>query len=99
MQDSGATIVGGFRQWLKQGRAVRKGEHGLMIWVPLLRKSGDSIAGESGESEPDDVRFMPGTVFDISQTAAIGSGATAAESAESAESIYSDQSPVGSTTS
>ena len=33
-----ATIVGGFKQWLKAGRCVRKGEHGLSIWVPATHK-------------------------------------------------------------
>src|SRR5689334_25449227 len=34
VQCPSATIVGGFRQWKKQGRAVKKGEHGHMIWCP-----------------------------------------------------------------
>ena len=29
-----ASMVGGFRQWKDKGRSVKKGEHGLMIWVP-----------------------------------------------------------------
>src|SRR5262249_5129698 len=33
-----ASMVGGFRQWLDKGRAVRKGEHGLMIWLPTKGK-------------------------------------------------------------
>ena len=45
MQRDNATIVGGFQQWLKQGRAVRKGEHGLSIWVPTQFKV-------KGEPEP-----------------------------------------------
>jgi antirestriction protein ArdC len=59
------TIVGGFRQWLKNGRAVRKGEHGFAIWIPVKPRA------EEGEDEPsggDGVRFFMGTVFDISQT-------------------------------
>lgn len=34
-QSPNATVVGGFRQWIKAGRGVRKGEHGMAIWVPL----------------------------------------------------------------
>jgi hypothetical protein len=35
LQRPGATVLGGFRQWLKHGRAVRKGERGISIWVPI----------------------------------------------------------------
>lgn len=60
------TIVGGFKQWLSQGRVVKKGEHGMAIWFPSVKKNGN---GETEEDEPDDkLRFMLGTVFDISQT-------------------------------
>lgn len=70
----GASVLGGFRQWLKQGRAVRKGEHGAMIWVPCGAKKDSTELGvgepttstESGE--PEDRRFIIGTVFDIGQT-------------------------------
>src|SRR5438067_10467069 len=34
-----ASMVGGFRQWQAHGRSVKKGEHGLMIWVPTTRKT------------------------------------------------------------
>jgi hypothetical protein len=27
------SMVGGFRQWLRNGRQVRKGEKGLGIWI------------------------------------------------------------------
>lgn len=64
MQNPTATIVGGFRQWLDQGRCVRKGEHGMMIWVPTFKKSD----GESGEGEGEKKGFIVGTIFDISQT-------------------------------
>lgn len=60
MQCPTATIVGGFRQWINNGRAVRKGEHGITIWVPAFKK-GD-------EGQPDEKRFVMGTIFDVSQT-------------------------------
>ena len=60
MQCPSATIVGGFKQWLKAGRVVSKGEHGISIWIP------SGVKGEDGQ--PDDVRFLSGTVFDVSQT-------------------------------
>ncbi len=61
-QNPTASMVGGFRQWINAGRAVRKGERGLMIWIPTAAKR----EGELDDSE--DVRFLMGTVFDISQT-------------------------------
>ena len=51
-----ATIVGGFRQWLAAGRCVRKGQHGLTIWVPLKSK------------DETETKFIAGAVFDVSQT-------------------------------
>ena len=58
-----ATIVGGFKQWLRAGRCVRKGEHGLAIWVPTVKKDADTDNAET--------RFVMGTVFDCSQTDAL----------------------------
>lgn len=62
-QRDDATIVGGFRQWLAAGRAVRKGERGLAIWAPSGRK-------EESDDEGEDTRpgFVMVTVFDVSQT-------------------------------
>lgn len=70
MQNPGATVVGGFRQWIKSGRAVRKGEHGMAIWVPLKRGAKDDGEQDSG----DECRFILGTVFDVSQTSEIETG-------------------------
>jgi len=67
------TMVGGFRKWIKQGRAVKKGEHGFMIWVPS-KKNGNEDKPENyqtpGTSEPSDSNlfFLTGTVFDVAQT-------------------------------
>ena len=66
------TLVGGFRQWRKHGRQVRKGEHGLMIWFPKM-VTGHSEEPSRGEEEAE-VRFYAGTVFDIAQTEEIGQG-------------------------
>jgi hypothetical protein len=72
-----ASMVGGFRQWKAHGRSVRKGEHGLMIWVPTARTTdaeptateGAPAAG-AGEAEGEGKRagFVMGTVFDVTQT-------------------------------
>lgn len=64
-----ATIVAGFRQWLKAGRAVRKGETGVSIRIPL--KSGDKDSDGDGASEDalsGGLHFGVATVFDICQT-------------------------------
>ena len=73
------TILGGFAEWKKQGRAVRKGEHGYMIWIPIgIRKEEVPAVDTNGElttmlqEAGSDVHFTIGTVFDISQTEEIG---------------------------
>lgn len=71
-----ASVLGGFQQWLKQGRAVQKGQHGAMIWVPIGGKSvnepttaqAEVVLPEESHGDSD-TRFVVGTVFDISQTA------------------------------
>ena len=63
-QSSGVpTMVGGFKQWQRAGRQVKRGEHGLMIWYPSRRASKDS----DDSTEPE-LKFFVGTVFDIGQT-------------------------------
>jgi hypothetical protein len=62
------TIVGGFQQWKKAGRIVRKGEHGFLIFVPSKAKQEDNSEMISDE---EDVHFFTATVFDISQTEVI----------------------------
>lgn len=60
-----ATLVGGFKQWKKAGRSVRKGEHGLSLWCPFRAKDGEAVADQD---EGGKVRFGMGIVFDVSQT-------------------------------
>lgn len=61
-QRPGVTVLGGFAQWLKQKRCVRKGERGILIWIPR-------VLPNKGEAETETrVAFFMGTVFDISQT-------------------------------
>jgi len=54
------TVVGGYQQWKRAGKQVKKGEHGYMIWFPAGPKDED---GELISAET----FYTGTVFDISQ--------------------------------
>jgi len=62
-QSPTASIVGGFAQWRKLGRAVRKGEHGIAIWVPRFAGKGE---GQEDAGSPEG--FMVGYVFDVTQT-------------------------------
>jgi hypothetical protein len=61
-QKKGVSIVGGFQQWKKAGRIVRKGEKALAIFCPASRKT------EEGETSDSPSFFFTGSVFDISQT-------------------------------
>ena len=65
-----ATVVGGFKQWRKAGRCVRKGEHGAAIWIPI----GSIVDEKTGKER---AKFTIGTVFDISQTDPINAEAEA----------------------
>jgi N-terminal domain of anti-restriction factor ArdC len=69
-----ATVVAGFREWLAQGRAVRKGEHGIKILAPsrYAADAGEDESSETaGEASADHMRFVFVTVFDIAQTDAL----------------------------
>jgi len=66
IQNPEATIVGGLNQWIKNGRTVRKCEHGFSIWIPVNKAGIHS--GANIEEELDEVQFGSGPVFDIMQT-------------------------------
>ncbi len=59
-----ATRVAGFRRWLELKRFVRKGEKGIPILAPCVRKKSD----DDSEKAPDAITFRVVYVFDISQT-------------------------------
>jgi hypothetical protein len=65
--------VAGFRAWLKLGRCVRKGEHGIRIAARVTPKKADPTA-EAPEPEQTEgrdrrpVRFTTVAVFGLSQT-------------------------------
>lgn len=75
-QKPSATVVGGFRQWKQNGRSVKKGEHGMMIWCPIMpgQNAGDTPQPSDVDGQFDDEkpRFIIGTVFDVSQTCELG---------------------------
>ena len=61
-QMESVTIVGGYQQWKRAGRQVKKGEHGLAIWVP------SRTSNDENTPDDDDLYFFGATVFDITQT-------------------------------
>jgi hypothetical protein len=73
MQNPDATYVAGFQRWKELGRFVNKGEHGIMILAPIVRrtKAADE-ASESVDDEPQGAKSVCGFravyVFDVSQT-------------------------------
>lgn len=63
-----ATNVAGFHTWHNLGRFVKKGEKGILILAPIVRrKIENSEQGETDESATA-VGFRAAYVFDISQT-------------------------------
>jgi hypothetical protein len=71
-QKPGATVVGGIRQWRAAGRYISGGKGcGLALWIPTgAKRNGD--APEEVSEEGDTVRFLLGTVFDVSDTSEFG---------------------------
>jgi len=59
------SVVGGFKQWKKAGRQVRKGEHGFSIWFPSVKKDKPE---DDEQVEQEYIRMGLGTVFDVTQT-------------------------------
>ena len=60
-QKTDATCVRGYGGWKKEGRQVKRGEKGILIFSPILKK------GKEG-AERTCVGFRAGYVFDLSQT-------------------------------
>lgn len=72
--------AGGFRQWLKAGRIVKRGEHAAgVIFVPLCRHRPENNPGSANPEALDDaatkiddsVKFKLVPVFSIEQTDSI----------------------------
>ena len=67
-QKPAASYIAGFHAWHKLGRFVKKGEKGILILAPMIRKNTERIREtEPGESSTV-VGFRTAYVFDISQT-------------------------------
>jgi antirestriction protein ArdC len=67
-----ASLVMGFKKWQEHGRYVKKGEHGIMILAPSRYKktgAGALTTEEGGDAEEEyALRFVPVSVFDVTQT-------------------------------
>jgi antirestriction protein ArdC len=65
-----ATRVAGFKAWLKLGYAVRRGEHGILIWAPCTPSKRKIREWKAAGSDPKDrprTFFRLAAVFDRSQ--------------------------------
>lgn len=66
-QKPNASYVAGFRTWNALGRFVKKGEKGIMILAPIVRRTADDEE-ERKEASRNIAGFRAAYVFDISQT-------------------------------
>ena len=65
-QKPNASYVAGFRAWNQLGRFVKKGEKGIMILAPIVRRKPDNSDDEKESSLI--AGFRAAYVFDVSQT-------------------------------
>jgi hypothetical protein len=63
-----ATHVAGFHSWNKFGRFVKKGEKGILILAPIVRRKNESTEQSETDESSTAVGFRAAYVFDISQT-------------------------------
>lgn len=97
-QFAAVSVVGGFWQWKRAGRKIKKGETALSLWIPAKGKKSDGngaeapaeeIVTEGAEGETTTggrARFIVGSVFDITQT----EPDTTADDAQGAAEIVTD---------
>jgi len=67
-QKPAATHVAGFHTWHKLGRFVKKGEKGILILAPIVRRKNESAEQNETDESSTAVGFRAAYVFDISQT-------------------------------
>ena len=67
-QKPAATHVAGFNAWHKLGRFVKKGEKGIMILAPVVRRKAENTEPADTDESSTGVGFRAAYVFDISQT-------------------------------
>lgn len=69
-QEAVPGIFGGFQQWRKVGRKVKKGEHGFSICFPMMRHQKEEQMTELMKEERP--RFAMVSVFHFDQTEQMG---------------------------
>lgn len=68
MQKPTATHVAGFHAWHKLGRFVKKGEKGIMILAPVVRRKAENAGQTETDESSTSVGFRAAYVFDVAQT-------------------------------
>jgi antirestriction protein ArdC len=70
IQKPEATYVAGFHRWKELGRFVKKGEKGILILAPLVRRKKSDEEGPASDEDSDRnvFGFRAVYVFDVSQT-------------------------------
>jgi len=63
-QKPNATHVAGFHSWHKLGRFVKKGEKGIMILAPIVRRKTESKEQNETDESSTAVGFRAAYVFD-----------------------------------
>ena len=66
-QKSNGSYVAGFRTWNELGRFVKKGEKGILILAPVVRRKSENEEDQE-ESSTSVAGFRTAYVFDVSQT-------------------------------
>jgi antirestriction protein ArdC len=66
-QKPNASYVAGFRTWNELGRFVKKGEKGILILAPVVRRKSENEVDQK-ESSTSVAGFCAAYVFDVSQT-------------------------------
>jgi len=80
-----ATRVQGYRAWNKAGYQVRKGEHGIAIYAPMIFANKRDTAAESDTDAAPRLGYRVAYVFDVAQVDAIAGADTAAVTATPAD--------------
>ena len=67
LQKPNASYVAGFRTWNELGRFVKKGQKGILILAPIVRRKAEN-SDEDEKASSRIAGFRPAYVFDVSQT-------------------------------
>jgi antirestriction protein ArdC len=68
LQKPTATHVAGFHAWHKLGRFVKKGEKGILVLAPIVRRKTEDDQQHETDQSSTAVGFRAAYVFDVSQT-------------------------------